>query len=393
MQSHDRMLRMNAFNSMLGAYRSKINMLAGTYGGSVKKDVFFAHTRNYKSALSAALDREDITPEVYNNLISEVRRTLPLLHKYVAFRGKALKVDALHLYDMSVPIVEGADIQLPYESAYDLVMEALKPLGSDYRELLSDARQYGWIDVFENEGKRSGAYSWGTYNAHPYVLLNYQQTTHDIFTIAHELGHAMHTHYSHKAQCHAKSNYQIFVAEIASTVNEVLLIKHLLKTMPDKKVKKYLLSYYLDMFRTTVFRQTMFAEFERETHRLAEFNEPLTHKVLSDTYLQLNKIYYGDAVLHDELISVEWARIPHFYRAFYVYKYATGLVSAVAIASRILSEEGSAVADYKKFLSAGGSMSPLDSLKLAGIDLTKKDTYIAAFKEFENTLQELTDGK
>jgi oligoendopeptidase F len=292
------------------------------------------------------------------------------------------------MYDVYVPVVEGAELKLSYEDAYDLVVKGLKPLGEEYIELLERARKERWIDVYEKEGKRSGAYSVAVYDTHPYVLLNYQQTTHDVFTIAHEMGHSIHSYFSNRTQCYSKADYRIFVAEVASTVNEVLLIRYLLDTEKDVKLKKYLLSYLLEMIRTTLFRQTQFAEFEQFAHQTVESGEPLTKENLSEEYLRLNKKYYGKAVVSEGNIKYEWARIPHFYRAFYVYKYATGIISALAIADRILKEGQPAVDDYFKFLSSGGKDSPVELLKIAGVDLTDKKPFVSAFKVFKDTLEE-----
>ncbi|MBP5194352.1 MAG: oligoendopeptidase F family protein, partial [Clostridia bacterium] len=314
---------------------------------------------------------------------------LPVMHEYIRERKKVLGVSELHMYDLHTPLVEGAELKLDFEDAFKLVKEGLKPLGEEYIKLLDRAKSERWMDVEETEGKRSGAYSTGVYGIkHPYVLLNYQPTTHDVFTIAHELGHAMHTYHSNLNQPQAKADYKIFVAEVASTVNEVLLLKHVLKTCEDVKLKKYLLSYYMDMIRTTLFRQTQFAEFEYIAHSRAERGEPLTKDVMNADYLALNKKYYGDGVIHDDEIACEWARIPHFYRAFYVYKYATGIISAISIAERIYKEGRKAVADYFKFLSSGGSDSPVELLKLAGVDLEKKDAFSAAMESFRATLEE-----
>ncbi len=388
LQNRDKKIRKKAFELMFGAYKSNIHTVCATYAGNVKKNVFYAKTRNYNSAIEKALDADDVALSVYDTLISSIDEHTPFMHDYVALRKKALGLKTMDMCDMYVPIVKGAELSLSYEDACGIVKSALKPLGDEYADLLDHSFKDGWIDVYENKGKRSGAYSWGTYGVHPYVLLNYTKTTHDVFTIAHELGHAMHTYYSNKNNPHACADYSIFVAEIASTVNEVLLIKYLLATTKDKELKKYLLSYYLDMFRTTVFRQTMFSEFEKFAHGLVESDQTLTPEVLSDYYLSLNKKYYGKAVRHDELISLEWARIPHFYRAFYVYKYSTGMISAVNIASKIL-ENPESLAGYKKFLSAGGSMAPLDILRLAGVDLTQKSSFDFALNDFKWALDEL----
>ncbi len=389
LQSDRREVRELAFKSYYKAYISLINTIAATYIGNVNKDVFMARARKYESCLSKALSGEDVEPIVYENLLESIHDALPLVHRYIKDRKDILGVDELHMYDIYTPLVENADIKLGYEDAFKLVKEGLAPLGEDYANLLQTAHDNGWIDVEETEGKRSGAYSTSVYSIpHPYVLLNYQSTTHDVFTIAHELGHAMHSYKSERAQCKAKASYTIFVAEVASTVNEVLLLKHLLKNTTDKKLKKYLLSYYMDMIRTTAFRQTMFAEFEYIAHNAAEKGMPLTKDWLNEQYLNLNKTYYGKDIVSDDEIAYEWARIPHFYRAFYVYKYATGIISAISIAERIYNEGEKAVEDYFKFLSSGGSDSPVELLKLAGVDLTKKDAFKSAMKSFEDALNE-----
>ncbi len=390
LQSTSQNDRKKAFNSMFTAYKDMINTIATNYAGNVKKDWFYADVRGFKSSMEKATFYENVSKEVYKALVKNVSDNFGVMHDYVAYRKEALGLDTLNMYDMYVPIVEGADIKLTYEESVELVKEALKPLGKEYADILSEAFSSGWIDVVENKGKKSGAYSWGAYGTHPYVLLNYQKTTHDVFTIAHELGHAIHSYYSNKTQPYEDAGYVIFVAEIASTVNEVLLIKHLLNVTKDKQIRKYLLSYYMDMFRTTVFRQTMFAEFELKAHEMVEKDIPLNAENLSKEYYKLNKRYYGKAVKHNSLIKYEWARIPHFYTAFYVYKYATGLISAVNIASSILKDE-SKVEGYKNFLKAGCSMPPLDILKLAGVDLETAGPYEVAFKEFRDTLQELKE--
>ncbi len=391
LQDEDQQVRKSAFKKYYKAYVSLINTISATYYGNVKKGVFVANARKYHSALQMALSNEDVNEVVYENLLQTVNDALPTLHKYMQEKKKALGVEKMHMYDIYVPTVANADIKLDYDKAYDLVVEGLAPLGKEYQELLRTARKQRWIDVYEKDGKRSGAYSAGVYTTHPYVLLNYQKTTHDVFTIAHEMGHSMHTYFSNKAQPYAKADYTIFVAEVASTVNEVLLCRHLLSTATDKKLKKYLLSYLLEMIRTTLFRQTQFAEFEHFAHKTVEKGIPLTKDNLSKHYLKLNKKYYGSAIEHDKEIKYEWARIPHFYRAFYVYKYATGIISALAIADRILTEGKPAVDDYFKFLSSGGSDSPVELLKIAGVDLTDKKPFESAFSTFEKVLQEFIE--
>ena len=331
------------------------------------------------------MNSENVDKAVYEKLLEAVGNNVKYVHKYVKLRKQILGVSRIHMYDMYVPIIEGADLKLEYDKAYDMVVEALAPLGREYTDKLKEAYTSGWIDVYENKFKRSGAYAWGVYDAHPFVLLNYKKTTHDIFTIAHELGHAMHSYYSNSAQSYTKAGYEIFVAEVASTVNELLLLRHLMKT-DNTVLKKYLLTYLLDTFRTTVFRQTMFAEFEVIAHQMVENGQPLTPDSLNDAYYKLNVKYYGKEV-SDEDIKYEWSRIPHFYNAFYVYKYATGLTSACTIVNKILNEEGY-ISKYKKFLEAGCSMPPVEILKLADVDLMSDEPYLSAMKLFSDTLQE-----
>ncbi|MDD6996125.1 MAG: oligoendopeptidase F [Candidatus Borkfalkiaceae bacterium] len=374
------------FEKYYGAYIRLIHAISQTYYGNVKKDVFFCRARGYENCLSMALHGEDVPAVVYDNLISAVTDALPLMHRYIALRKKTLGLKEQHMYDIYVPLVENAEIGVSYEEAYEIVVEGLAPLGKEYQALLRRAKDERWIDVCESEGKKSGAYSTGAYDTHPYVLLNYQKTTNDIFTIAHEMGHSIHTYKSSAAQPYPKADYTIFLAEIASTVNEVLLLKHLLKNAKDKKTEKYLLNYYMDMIRATLFRQTQFAQFEQIVHKMAEDGEPLTDENLCAVYYDLNKKYYGDAIVHDKEIAYEWARIPHFYRSFYVYKYATGIISAISIVRRVLDLGESAVNDYFAFLSGGSSTDPVSILKRAGVDLTSKKPFEDAMKEFEETL-------
>ncbi len=385
----DRRIRKNVFQAYYKAYIGLINTITATYVGNVDKDVFLARARKYDSCLDMALASEDVDSKVYKNLLSSVNKNLPLLHRYFRDRKRTLGMKSQHMYDLYMPLVEGAEMELDYEAAFALVKEGLAPLGAHYGELLQEAHDNGWIDVEETEGKRSGAYSISVYGLkHPYVLLNYQATTNDIFTIAHELGHALHSYHSERAQPQEKSDYKIFVAEVASTVNEVLLVKYLLAKTEDVKLKKYLLSYYMDTIKSTLFRQTQFAEFEFWAHDMAEKGQPLTKDALCEQYLALNKKYYGRSVISDPEIAYEWARIPHFYRAFYVYKYATGIISAISIAERIYAEGAPAVEDYFKFLSSGGSDSPVELLKLAGVDLTKPDAFRAAMNSFKDALEQ-----
>lgn len=391
LQDKDQSVRKLAFETYYKAYINVINTLAGLYEGSVKADVFRAKTRKFQSTMESALFYEQVDKKVYDNLIKCMHESFQPLHHYIALRKKLMGVETLNMYDLYVAIFEDADISCEYEEACELVKKGLAPLGEDYLKVVQQAFDNRWIDVYETPTKRSGAYSMGVAGVHPYMLLNYQKTTHDIFTIAHEMGHSMHTYYSEKAQPVAKADYKIFVAEVASTCNEVLLLKYLLSTVTDVKIKKYLLQYYLDMLRTTMYRQAMFAEFEQITHELVEKGQPLTAEVMCNEYLKLNKMYYGEAVHHNDEIKYEWARIPHFYRAFYVYKYSTGIISAVCIAEKILKEGESAVKNYKKFLSLGGSMDPVSELKVAGVDLTSEEPFKIVAKSFEDTLEQLEE--
>ena len=375
------------FEKYYEAYVKLIDTITTVYYGNVKKDVFYAQARKYPSCLAMALDSEDVQPIVYENLLEAVHEAFPALHEYIALRQKLLGFEQ-HMYDIYAPLVEDAETKLPFDEAYELMIEGLAPLGKEYEALLRKAKVEGWIDVYENEGKRNGAYSTGCYGIHPYVLLNYQETTNDVFTIAHEMGHAIHTYYSSESQPQEKAQYTIFLAEIASTVNEVLLLKHLYGRTQDKSLKRYLLAYYMDMIRATLFRQTQFAEFEHRAHAMAEEGQPLTKDNLCQLYYDLNKAYYGDGIVHDEKIKYEWARIPHFYNSFYVYKYSTGIISAISIVRSILSGEEGAVQRYFAFLRSGGKTDPVTILQGAGVDLTTKAPFAAAMQEFKDTLEE-----
>ncbi len=387
MNGKNRAKREEAFKLYYSAYRKILNTLATTYYGNVKADIFYKTVRGHESCLKKALFEEDVDPSVYERLVECVNAATPVMHRYMALRKKVMGLEEMHMYDIYPSLVEDAELKLSFEEAYELCIKGLAPLGEEYLELFKKGRDEGWIDVEETDGKRSGAYSIGIYGNHPFVLLNYRPTTHDVFTIAHEMGHSLHSYYSNTFEPYSKSDYRIFVAEVASTVNEVLLLKYLLKTTEDGQLQKYLLNYFLDMIRTTLFRQTQFAEFEEKAHALAESGEPLNKDNLSALYLDLNKKYYGDAVVHDEEISFEWARIPHFYRSFYVYKYATGITAAICIANRIIEEGEKAVEDYKRFLKGGCSTDPVSLLKLAGADLTTEKPFKAALAEFEAALE------
>ncbi len=385
----DREKRREVFEKYYSAYRKIVGTLAATYYGNVKQDIFMKNMRGFKTSLEMALFEEDVDASVYKNLVNCVNDATPVMHRYMALRKKMMGLDEMHIYDIFPPLVENADLRLSYEDAYETVIKGLAPLGSEYSELLKKGRDERWIDVYETPGKKSGAYSTSVFGVHPFVLLNYQKTTHDVFTIAHEMGHSIHSYFSQREQPYAKSDYKIFVAEVASTVNEVLLLKYLLNTTKDKTLEKYLVRYFLEMFRTTLFRQTQFAEFEETAHAMAEKGEPLNKDNLSELYYELNKKYYGDALFHDKDIEIEWARIPHFYNSFYVYKYATGITAAVAIADKILKEGEPAVKKYFEFLSGGSKTDPVSLLKIAGADLTAKETFASVMKEFEEYLNKL----
>lgn len=388
LHSNNREERKEWFEKYYDAYKKLIDAIAQTYSSNVKKDVFYKTVRNYDSCMSMAMEGEDVDIKVYETLIETVHEYLPVMHEYISLRKQVLGLEEQYMYDTYAPLVEDAEIKLPFDEAYEVVIEGLAPLGEDYQNLLRKGKNEGWIDVCETEGKRSGAYCSGMYDSHPYVLLNYQPTTNDMFTIAHEMGHAMHSYKSNESQPYSKASYTIFLAEIASTVNEVLLLKHLYKKTNDKNLKKYLLNYYMDTIRSTLFRQTQFAEFEQIAHAKAEAGEALTKESLNAVYYDLNKQYFGDGIVHNEQIAYEWARIPHFYNSFYVYKYATGIIAAISIVKRILTEGQPAVDDYFKFLSSGGKTDPVTILKQAKVDLTTKAPFEAAMEEFRATLEE-----
>lgn len=384
----DREKRKEAYEKFYAAYKSLQNTIAATYIGNVKSDVLASKVYKYDSCLERALATEDVDRSVYDNLLKAVDDNLSSMHRYMADRKKILGYDKLYFYDVYAPLVNGVDFKMTFDEAFNYVVKGLAPLGKGYQKLLKKGRDERWIDVFETDGKRKGAYSAACYGVHPYVLLNYQQTINEVFTIAHEMGHALHTYFSQNSQPYAKNQYTIFVAEVASTVNEVLLLKYMLSEAKDDNLKKFLLNYYLDNIRATLHRQAMFAEFEAETHAMVERGEPLTKDNMSAVYKRLGIKYYGDGIEHDDNISFEWARVPHFYNAFYVYKYATGITAAINIVTRILSEGESAVNDYFEFLKGGCSTDPVSLLRLAGVDLGKPEAYKIAMREFENTLSE-----
>ncbi|MGN1408901.1 MAG: oligoendopeptidase F [Eubacteriales bacterium] len=385
-ESGDRKLREAAFEGMFGTYGKYINTIACMYSGSVKQDNVFAEIRGYKSAREASLSGSNVPEEVYDALIEAIHAAIPSMNKYLRLRKKALGLEKLDVYDLYTPMVADIDYPMPYDKACELVLNAVAPLGEEYQNVIRRAYRENWIDVYETPGKESGAFSAGVYGVHPFVKLNYSDSLDDAFTLAHELGHAMHSYLSSEKQDYANHDYRLLVAEVASTCNEVLLTKYLLKTETDKKRRAYILNHFLEGFRTTVFRQTLFAEFEHKAHVLEAEGTPITAECLNELYAGIVKQYYPEAEFCDTL-KYEWSYIPHFYRAYYVYQYATGFSSAVAIASHIL-ETGDA-SDYLEFLSSGGSDYPLNELKIAGIDLCSPDVVANAMKVFDETIDEL----
>ena len=389
LESADRTLRRNTFETyyaQMGAFR---NTLAATLDAEFRQRLFFSRARRYGDTLSAALDENEVPTEVYTKLIEAVHANLDKMYRYVALRKKRLGVDELHMYDVYTPIVEGAARKIGYEEAKATVLDALAVLGEDYVELLKKGFENRWIDVYENEGKRGGAYSTGGVRPHPYVMLNHKDTLDSMFTIAHEMGHALHSWHSCYNQPVNTSDYVIFVAEVASTCNEVLLMRHLLKKTTDPTERAWLINHFLDSFKGTVYRQTMFAEFELMLGRMAEEDETLTADANSEKYLALNKLYFGPDMVSDDEIALEWTRIPHFFYNYYVFQYATGFAAAVAIANRILSEGESAVADYKKFLSGGSSTDPISLLKIAGVDMSSPEPVNSALALFGELVDEM----
>ena len=388
MHSADRVLRKSAFESLYSVYGQFRNTAAALLSAQVKQLKFYADARKYDSTLQASLDGNYVPTEVYTNLISAVHENMAPMYRYVDLRRKLLGVDELHMYDLYTPIVSDVDVDIPYEEAKQTVYDALACMGDDYRAILKEGFDNRWIDVYENVGKCSGAYSAGL-RKHPYVLLNYSGTLDSMFTLAHEMGHAIHSYLSNKHQPVAYSNYSIFVAEVASTCNEALLMQHLLKTTKDKKRRAYLINYFLEQFRTTLYRQTMFAEFELEINRRNERGESLTAESLNALYHELNHQYFGDNIVIDKEIDLEWARIPHFYYDYYVYQYATGYSAAIALSRRILKEGAPAVKDYIHFLSGGCSTDPISLLRGAGVDMASTTPSHEALQLFDELITEM----
>lgn len=387
MESSDRKVRHSAFYSLYSTYTGFRNTLASLFAGNIKQYALFSQIRHFDSPLEMALSENNIPINVYDNLVDTVNAHLHTLHDYMQLRKETLGLETLHMYDLFVPMVKDFEKKFSFDEAKETVLMALAPLGKDYIHIVQSAFTNGWIDKYENEGKRSGAYSWGSYGApHPYILLNHTPNINSMFTLAHEMGHAMHTYYSHKTQAPIYGDYCIFVAEVASTVNEALLMQYLLKETSDPMEKQYLMNYFMDQFKSTLYRQTMFAEFEKNMHLAYQQGETLTSDYLSREYLALVKKYHGPAVEVDEAIAMEWARIPHFYTPFYVYQYATGYSAAIALSERILSGDPSAVEDYIRFLSGGSSADPIDLLKLAGVDMSSQHPIEEALNLFNNLI-------
>lgn len=390
-KSKDRSVRKKAFEMLHNKYKKYIRTITSTYKGEVENNVVLAKIRNYDSAISASLYSDNVPVDIYNNLIKVVNDNMNVLYDYYDLKKKILSLDRLHMYDTYVEIINKIDKKYSFDEAKEIVIDALSVLGDKYVKNLKKAFDEKWIDIYHSKGKRSGAYSSGNFDVNPYVLLNFEGTLNDVSTLAHELGHSMHTYLSCKNNPYQYSSYEIFVAEVASTVNELLLANYMLKNSKNKDEKLAIINHILDLYKATLYRQTMFAEFEKETHKLREKGEVLTSELLSNTYYNLVKKYFGPNVLCDDLIRYEWARIPHFYYNFYVYKYATGISAASYIVDGILKNKEGALENYINFLKTGGSMYPLDELKIAGVNLNSKSVILSAIKTFEKYLKEFKD--
>ena len=389
LENQDRRVRQDTFKNYYSSYKGIRNTLATTLSAQIRNQVLNARLRNYESALHAALAPNDIPVEVYHNLIKTVNANLPRLHRYMAWRKRVMQLDELHTYDLYVSLVPQADVPVPYAEAIPMMSAAFKPLGADYTDAISKTFSSRWIDVYENQGKRSGAYSDGSYTTAPYILMNYQDRLRDAFNLAHELGHSMHSYFTRRSQPFVYGNYTIFVAEVASTLNEALLTDHLLQTRDDAALRKYLVMQQLEDIRGTLFRQTMFAEFELDLHRRVEAGEPLTADNISQPYYDLVGRYHGPAVTLDDELALEWSRIPHFYYNFYVYQYSTGISAALALSKQIMSEGQPAIDRYLRFLSSGSSKSSIELLRQAGVDMTTPQPIQAAMDTFNSLMDEL----
>ncbi len=389
LENPNREVRERAFKAVYDTYARNKNTIAASLSANVNKNIFYSRVRKYPSVLEMSLYGDNIPKEVYTNLVDTIHESLPLLHRYMKLRKKLLGVDELHMYDLFAPLVKEYKWDITFDEAKAMTVEGLKPLGKEYLDVLKKGYSDRWIDVYENENKRTGAYSWGAYGTHPYVLLNHKDNLNSMFTLAHEMGHALHSYFSDEALPYRDAQYTIFLAEVASTTNEALLMDYLLKHATDPKQKMYLLTYYADQFRTTVFRQTMFAEFEKIIHERAEQGESLTPQALSDIYYELNMKYHGDGMTVDKDIAMEWARIPHFYNSFYVYKYATGFSAATSFSKQILEEGQPAVDRYLGFLKSGGSDFSINILKKAGVDMSSPKPIREAMSVFESLIEEM----
>ena len=389
MESDNRNVRKTAFEGLYHIYENFKNTYAQILNGNTKKNIFNSKVRNYNSSIEASLDENNVPVSVYNNLIKSVHNNLDSMYKYMDIRKRALEVDELHMYDLYTPIVKDTDFKIPYEEGKELIIKALHPLKDEYINAVKEGFNSRWIDVYENKGKRSGAYSGGTYDSNPFILLNYHDTLDSVFTTAHEMGHSIHSYFSRKNQPYIYGGYSIFVAEVASTANEALLLDYMLKNVKNDGEKLYLLNHYLEQFRTTVSRQTMFAEFEKIIYEHAEDGGALTADYLSETYKELNKKYYGPNVVIDDEIAIEWARIPHFYYNYYVFQYATGFSAAISLSQQILKKGDPAVERYLNFLKSGSSDYPINVLKKAGVDMTTEDPVNNALKLFGELVDEM----
>lgn len=390
-ESQNREVRKEAFKTLYKTYKQFINTFASTIYGNIKENITISKIKKYNSTIEWCLYADEIDESIYNNLIKTVNENLRILFKYYDLKKELLDLDELHLYDIYTPIVKDYKKKYPFDESKETVLKALSVLGNDYVEILKKGFEDRWIDVYPNRGKRSGGYSSGCYDTNPYILLNYQDKYSDISTLAHEAGHSMHSYYTRNNNPYQYGDYSIFVAEVASTVNELLLSKYLLKESKSKEEKLFILDNLMTLFKSTIYRQTMFAEFEQLIYKSGEFDVPLTSDYLSEEYYKLNQTYFGDNVVVDEEVKYEWARIPHFYYNFYVYKYATGLSAACQIVNNILSGKENAVEDYKEFLKCGRKKNPLESLKLAGVDLSKKEVIESAIKMFDETIEEFKE--
>lgn len=390
MESKDRRVRKDAFTGVYESYGKYGNTLAAMYSANVNKDVFFAKARNFVGSREAALFGSMIPLNVYDNLLETVHDYLPVLHEYINLKKKVLHLPDIHMYDLYTAMADSTFGPIEFEKAKEIAKDALKPMGDEYLSILQKGFDERWIDIYENQGKRSGAYSWGCYGTYPYVMLNYQNRLNDVFTLVHEMGHSIHSYYTRNSQPYRYGDYKIFVAEVASTCNEALLMHYLLKNCTDEHDRIYLLNKYLEQFRTTFFRQAMFAEFEKITHEMVEKGQTLSNDILCEIYHKLNVQYYGEEIVVDKEIDMEWARIPHFYKSFYVYQYSTGYCAAISLSQKILVEGEKAFDKYREFLAGGNSKDPIELLKIAGVDMSRKEPIQEACEKFKDLVNEIS---